>query len=68
MDSQKAFIAWQAEMAKRAQAAKDQNIDWTKVKLDPSKLGVEMGPALTEEQFKAYCESTGVKHHVIRKK
>jgi hypothetical protein len=66
MDGQKAFIAWQAELAKRAHAAKTQDIDWSKVKIDPSKLGVEMGPVLTEEQFKAYCEKTGVKHHVIK--
>lgn len=66
--NQKAFIAWQAAMAKRMVAAKTENIDWSKVKIDPSQLGVEMGPALTEEQFKAYCESTGVQHHVIKKK
>ncbi len=66
MDGQKAFMAWQAQMAQRAEDAKTQDIDWSKVKIDPSQLGVEMGPALTEEQFKAYCESTGTKHHVIK--
>ena len=66
-NGEKAFIAWKAEMAKRARvAAKTQHVDWSKVKIDPSKLGVEMGPVLTEEQFKAYCESSGVKHHVIK--
>ena len=68
MNSEKAFLAWQAEMAKRARAANTQDIDWSKTKIDASQLGVEMGPALTEEQFKAYCESTGVQHHVIKSK
>jgi hypothetical protein len=64
MENQKAFAAWQAKQAERAKQA--QTTDWSKVKVDPSKLGVEFGPALTEEQFKAYCKTTGIKHHVIK--
>lgn len=66
-DQNKAFQAWQATMMNRANAMKAQNIDWTKLKLDPSKLAVEMGPALTEEQFKAYCKNAGTKPHIIKK-
>lgn len=71
-ESMKAFLAWQATMARRAQeAAKNKTIkpeDWKSMKLDPSKLGVEMGPALTEEQFKEYCKNAGIRPQVIRKK
>jgi hypothetical protein len=68
MDGQKAFAAWQSEMARRMVAAKTDTVDWSKVKIDPAQLGVEMGPVLTEEQFKAYCESSGVQQHVIKSK
>lgn len=69
-DSTKAFMAWQATMARRAQdAAKNNSVpDWKNMKIDPSQLTMEMGPALTEEQFKEYCKNTGIRPQVIRKK
>ena len=68
VNGMKAFLAWQATMARRAQeAAKHKNVDWKNMKLDPSKLGVEMGPALTEEQFKEYCKNTGIRPQIVRK-
>lgn len=72
IDNVKAFLAWQATMARRTQeAAKNATIkpeDWKSMKLDPSQLGVEMGPALTEEQFKEYCKNTGIRPQIVRKK
>lgn len=62
----KAFQAWQATMATRAKAMQESGIDWSKFKLDPSKLSVEMGPVLTEEQFQEYCKNTGINHKVIK--
>jgi len=65
--SGKAFAAWLATNAKRAEAAsKLPPIDWKNVKLDPKSIGVEMGPVLTEEQFKAYCQQTGTRHPVMK--
>ena len=65
-DNEKAFAAWQATMEKRAAQAKDKAVDWRKVKLDPSQLVAEMGPVLTEEQFKEYCRKTGMNHPVLK--
>lgn len=62
----KAFLAWQATMAKRAEQAKDKDVDWSKTKIDPSQLVAEMGPVLTEEQFKEYCKKTGMNHPVLK--
>ena len=66
--SAKAFAAWQAVNAQRATATASQlgHVDWTKVTLDPKNIGVEFGPALTEEQFRAYCQQTGTKHQVLK--
>jgi hypothetical protein len=69
VDNVKAFLAWQATMARRAhEAAKHKDVDWKNMTIDPSKLGVEMGPALTEEQFQEYCKNTGIRPQVLRKK
>ena len=62
MDGQRAFLAWM----KQQQQQQQPDIDWANVKIDPSELGVNMGPALTEEQFKEYCKATGTKQHVIK--
>lgn len=60
MDS-KTFEAWQHTMAKRTKAVElPKDIDF-------SKVSCEIGPALTEEQFKEYCAKTGIKPHVIKK-
>jgi hypothetical protein len=63
-DQVKAFLAWQARVSSRTV---DATKDWTKEKLDPKDIGMEIGPALTEEQFKAYLEKEGIKSPVIRK-
>lgn len=53
--------------AMHAQAA---GVDWSKVdwsKLAPSDIGVQMGPMMTEEQFREYQRRKGVDRvHVIR--
>ena len=64
----KAFDAWQGVMKNRAKTLESQkNIDWGNTKVDPSKLSYEMGPALTEEQFKEYCQKTGIRPQIIKK-
>ena len=63
----KEFEAWQAVMNKRAKNIKSHSVDWGKTKIDPEKLSFEMGPALTEEQFKEYCEKTGIRPQILKK-
>ena len=60
--------AWRAVTdAMRAQSA---GVDWSKVdwsKLAPSDIGVQMGPMMTEEQFREYQRRKGADRvHVIR--
>lgn len=67
--SDQAFAAWQETVSKRAEnMAKGPAIDWANKKLDPKDLGVEMGPILTEEQFKEYCRTSGTAHTVLKVK
>lgn len=57
---------WQAQMQASAVAASQ--IDWSQVKVDPKDVSFQMGPMLTEEQFKSYCAETGLKPNIIKKK
>lgn len=48
---------WERKVASMNRATNA--IDWSKVdwsKLDPRDIGVQMGPPMTEEQFRAYRE------------
>jgi len=65
MESQ-AYQAWKATQDSRDQASK--KIDWATLDVKPSDISYELGPALTEEQFKDYCESKGIKPKVIKNK
>lgn len=53
-----------------AMRAKSAGVDWSKVdwsKLAPSDIGVQMGPMMTEEQFREYQRRKGADRvHVIR--
>lgn len=66
--SNEAFEAWQQTIKNRAAAAAGApEVDWSKTKLDPSKLKCELGPMLTEEQFKEYCQKSAIKPTILRK-
>ena len=46
----------------RLSTAMNQNaagVDWSKVKVDPRNLSFGLGPALTEEQFRAFQRRNG---------
>ena len=42
--------------------------DWAKQKVAPKDMSVELGPMLTEEQFKEYCQNNGIKPHILKTK
>lgn len=63
----KAYLAWRALNAKREKdMAKIAPADWKKMKIDPKDVSVQFGPILTEDQFKAYCQETGMNHPVMK--
>lgn len=62
-----AMREWHAKVQAGADAARASGIDWAKVKVDPKDLCVQMGPMLTEEQFKLYCKETGTNPTIISK-
>lgn len=64
---EEAIRQWEARVEANKEALQQSNIDWSKVKLDPSQLGFRLGPMLTEAEFKAHCERTGTKPRVIKK-
>lgn len=60
---EKAFEAWKAVQDIRAETTKNARIDWASMTdelRDPKNISVELGPALTEEQFKQYCKQNGI--------
>lgn len=42
--------------------------DWAKQKVAPKDMSVELGPMLTEAQFKEYCQNNGIKPHILKSK
>lgn len=58
-DQLRALRAWQKQMAAQTKRATDTDVDWANTKIDPKDLGVQMGPMLTEEQFKEYMKTQG---------
>lgn len=61
------YRQWEHKVAgmKQASAAVDwSGADWSKLK--PSDIGVQMGPVMTEEQFKEYRRRTGSTPHVLK--
>lgn len=65
--AREAMKAWHATTQKATEATKASGIDWTKTKVDPKDVGFSMGPMLTEEQFRAYCQESGTTPHIIKK-
>lgn len=63
-----AMRGWHASVQAGAAAAKASGVDWSKVTVDPKDLRVQMGPMLTEEQFKLYCKETGTTNPTIIRK
>lgn len=53
-----------------AMKAQSAGVDWSKVdwsKMTASDIGVQMGPVMTEEQFRAYQQRKGADRvHIIR--
>lgn len=63
-----AYLAWKASQDARDEAGKTH--DWSSVdvsSIKASDIGYEMGAALTEDQFKAYCAEKGINPKVIKK-
>lgn len=61
------YRQWEQKVAgmKQASAAVDwSGADWSKLR--PSDIGVQVGPVMTEEQFKEYRRRTGSTPHVLR--
>jgi len=70
-EREKAFVAWMSSMQARhaSTMASAKTTDWKKTRVDPKKLGMEMGPILTEDQFRAYCKESGItRPHVMKTK
>lgn len=69
MQQRLAALAWHELQKQRMHRA--QTTDWASMGIDdaelanPKNLKVELGPVLTEEQFKAHLKSTGVKNPTI---
>jgi hypothetical protein len=61
-----AMMAWERQA--REAAVKASAVDWKKTKVDPKDVGFRMGPMMSEEEFKAHCQRTGVKPTIINKK
>ncbi len=61
------YKSWERKVAGMKKEAA--SVDWTKFdfsKLQPSDIGVQFGPAMTEEQFKEYRKRTGGGTHVVK--
>lgn len=65
-----AFEAWKKVTSTRAEVMRTtmSATDWAKQKVAPKDMSVELGPMLTEEQFKEYCQNNGIKPHIIKSK
>jgi len=68
--SDQAFEAWKKVTSTRAEVmrATMSSSDWAKQKVAPKDMSVELGPMLTEEQFKEYCQNNGIKPHILKTK
>lgn len=61
------YQTWEQKVAgmKQASAVVDwSRADWSKLK--PSDIGVQIGPVMTEEQFREYRRRTGSTPHVLK--
>lgn len=61
-----AIDEWQRRVGEMSSKTKE--VDWSKTdfsKLQPSDIGVQMGPAMTEEEFRDYRRRTGGGARVI---
>ncbi len=60
-----ALLAWERENSKAAKRAA--TVDWKKAAFNPKDVGFRMGPMMTEEEFKAHCQRTGIRPTIIKK-
>lgn len=61
-----AMMSWERQAQEAA--VKASTVDWKKTTVDPKDVGFRMGPMMSEEEFKAHCQRTGVKPTIIKKK
>lgn len=61
-----AMMAWEHQT--REAAAQAASVDWKKTNVDPKDIGFRMGPIMSEAEFKAHCQRTGVRPTIINKK
>ena len=68
--SDQAFEAWKKVTSTRAEVMRTtmSASDWAKQKVAPKDMSVELGPMLTEAQFKEYCQNNGIKPHILKSK
>ena len=68
--NEKAVAAWMKIQEDRQRQAR--KVDWASMTddgpIDPKDLKVELGPMLTEEQFKRYCQSKGIAPTIVKTK
>jgi hypothetical protein len=68
-DQLQAFLAWKQEIDLKQQNSPHPETDWANTKIDPKDLSFQMGPMLTEDQFKEYMKTTGSENvKIIRQK
>jgi hypothetical protein len=62
-----AMAKWNHEVATMTKNTMRSGIDWSKANVSPKDVGFKMGPMLTEEQFKEYCQQTKTTPHIFKK-
>ena len=60
-----ALAAW--ERQNTAAAAQAATVDWKKAAVNPKDVSFRLGPMLTEEEFKAHCQRTGIRPTILKK-
>lgn len=62
-----AMAQWNDEVATMTKKTLNSGIDWSKANIAPKDVGFKVGPMLTEEQFKEYCQQSGTRPHIFKK-
>lgn len=61
-DPDKAYAAWRAVQEERAKRSAGFNwADAVDEPIDAKNIKLELGPLMTEEQMRAYCEASGIR-------
>lgn len=62
-----ALLAW--ERQNREAAARAAGVDWKKAAaaVNPKDVAFRMGPVMSEEEFKAHCQRTGIRPTILKK-